>query len=239
MTKPRKDARPHKPYAARKRGPVIMCCGVDVFDDTVGRYWHNKSVLHTNYRRITRYLEQDCMSFSEIGTRLNVTREMVRQIAERLGAAKGNDRSKACTLNRADMKWRAALRTSPLGRFVKEIEEQGFDWQRVPARPRGWSGTMVFVQGQLVRIRICSYNRKGYIQIHRTTGTAATIAYELPGGRGWLIVPHERGVTSSSTAFSLDAKPGDKGWTYGGRHDFPSMVNDWSVFGIKAASRAA
>lgn len=231
----RQQLKPRK-YTPRQRGPAIVCCGVELYNDLVGHYWHDKSVLHKNYRRILRYLEKDCMSFTEIGVRLGVSREFVRQIAGRLGVEKGHVRSRVCTVTRADTQWREALKRNALGRFIKQCEVQGLRWERVPTQGR-WKTTLIFVESKLVKVRTASYNMHGFIQLHAASNEAEITAYELPGNHGWLLMSRERRVTHA-TSFSLHAEVGGKGWCYSARHDYPSMVNDWSVFG-KAKAKAA
>lgn len=82
-----------------KPAPLFNCCGLS-FTSKGWLKFHRKGVLHRNYKRITTLLAIDCMSFDEIGKRVGVTRERMRQFAKILNVTPGNKRRTICAIKR-------------------------------------------------------------------------------------------------------------------------------------------
>ncbi len=59
---------------------------------------HLRSVGHRQGPRIRALLEKDCLSFTEIGDRLRVTRERVRQLSGMMGFSTGHVRQYVCRI---------------------------------------------------------------------------------------------------------------------------------------------
>ena len=61
--------------------------------------WHRAGRAHQQAQRIKALMENDCITFAEMGVRLGITRERVRQIAARLGYPRGRKRRRVCTIH--------------------------------------------------------------------------------------------------------------------------------------------
>lgn len=83
--------------------PKIACpiCGQQVRSSQSSL--HRQGVFHQQSQRIKALLDQECMTFTEIGDRLGVSRERVRQIAKELGII-GQPRKMVCTIRRRKQK---------------------------------------------------------------------------------------------------------------------------------------
>lgn len=86
----------------RYRGAAQKCeeCGLQVTGTARAR--HLVSVYHRRARRIRALLSQDCLSFSQIGKRVGVTRERVRKIAGHLKVSDGRYRQSVCAITRIE-----------------------------------------------------------------------------------------------------------------------------------------
>ena len=88
--------------------------------------WHKSGLAHQQAQRIKALMENDCISFSEMGVRLGITRERVRQIAARLGFPTGRKRRRVCTiLNHQD-------------RFIKSLTD---DLEQLKVIAERWNFT--------------------------------------------------------------------------------------------------
>ena len=93
---------PEKTKRPKKSLQQCSECGATIWavGDPATTGWHTKGVFHKQSGRIRALLAENCLTFTEIGSRLGVTRERVRQIAKILETAPGVERMKTCTLNR-------------------------------------------------------------------------------------------------------------------------------------------
>lgn len=226
--------RPHKPYTPRQRGPQVTCeCGQQVYDDTTGKQsaLHQRSVFHRQHRRVVSLLATNCLTLEEIGQRLGITRERVRQIAVRLNIV-CEDRRQVCTVTRADRRWRAAIKDRATGRLIEVLDTEGIPWDRILAQTSSglyWLTKALRVNGLRVQVRGAWLNKNGYVAARgeHTEGSDVAV-YALPDGN-WLVVPSARRLPKY-TLFALEPDLDGRGATQGKRHDYMSMVNDWSVF---------
>lgn len=198
-----------------------------VIDDAVGRTFHNKSVLHREYRRIVALLSRPCVDFKTIASRIGVSRERVRQIAGELDMARGYDRMVVCTLTRKQLAWREWLKTSLLGRFIQELDRRDIEWRYVPATAFLWRKDFLVAAGKLVKVKRAYPCRDGRHYYRATAGdpTAYATVYEMPEGEGWMIIPTNKRIRQS-TMFTLHPDLHRTGST-NARHDFVAMLNDW------------
>jgi hypothetical protein len=115
-------------------GQVLLCV-----KDPADLPGHAQSVYHNSATRIRALLAQDCLTFMEIGRRVGVSRERVRQIAGLLALADtGHTRTRACTLLRREVKRGGTLpSTHPkLKERLAALQGQGFTVD-VPVNHRG------------------------------------------------------------------------------------------------------
>ena len=181
-----------RPYKKRTRGLLIKCeCGATIYDDRVGHYFHRKSVLHREYKRIIALLNRPCMTFNVIADRIGVSRERVRQIAGELDVARGYDRMVVCTLTRKQLEWQKYVKTSLLGELIEELNRQGVEWRYAPAVLTLWKKSYLIVSGRLVKLKQAWPSPDGRPYYRATAGdkTAYATVYKMPKGEGWMIVP--------------------------------------------------
>jgi hypothetical protein len=82
--------------------PKVICdCGSEQTVGQLESQQHQSSVRHKHHKRIAILLMKPCVTLSEIGNRLGVSRERARQIAASYGL-RGFNRMHVCTLERAN-----------------------------------------------------------------------------------------------------------------------------------------
>jgi hypothetical protein len=98
--------------------------------------YHRLSVCHRHYRRIRGLLSDSSLSFADIGDRLGITRERVRQIAQKLGMTSGRQRREQRALHQRIPAWQER-------KGYRELIAKGkeFGYTVTPSRvdsPEGW-----------------------------------------------------------------------------------------------------
>src|SRR5215475_14968682 len=88
-----------------KRVSKVMTCECGFPGADRSQRYHRLSVYHRQHRRIWGLLSSDSLSFADIGVRLGITRERVRQIARQLGMASGRQRQEQRTLHQRLPAW--------------------------------------------------------------------------------------------------------------------------------------
>src|ERR1700687_6512182 len=78
---------------------------------------HTLSVVHRKGKLIRAMLERNCITHVEIGRRIGVTRERVRQLALLMGFADGRSRHAICRMER---------RKKEMAEFFGEEQKRGF-----------------------------------------------------------------------------------------------------------------
>jgi hypothetical protein len=98
--------------------------------------YRRRSVYHRQHRRIKGLLSDNSLSFADIGDRLRITRERVRQIARQLGMESGRQRREQRALHQRMPAWQER-------RGYRELIAKGkeFGYSVTPSRvdrPEGW-----------------------------------------------------------------------------------------------------
>jgi hypothetical protein len=191
---------------------------------------HLKSVAHLQNRRFRALFQKPCISFSEIGRRLGLTRERVRQLAERFGAQTGRERQYVCAVNERP----GLLPPDCLALKAEKIcQEKGLRFEFADGPGRGYrrlsAHSVVVIEGQKCVLRHSTQRESGNIMVRKPERSAKDAAFLLsyvPDGR-WLIIPKDRWPRSESTEFRPSGlqKPGAKTK----RHDWPSYIDAWSL----------
>ena len=88
-----------------KRVRKLMTCECGFPGTDRSHRYHRLSVYHRQHRRIRGLLSNNSLSFSDIGDRLGITRERVRQIAWQLGMKSGRQRQEQRVLHRRMSAW--------------------------------------------------------------------------------------------------------------------------------------
>ena len=106
---------------------------------------HRHSVLHQKIKRLRVLLKNDCLTFREIGRRLGVSRESIRQMARTLGAKTGNARRKACTRKRRKL-------PPHLKRIIRRANESGLQASPVFRQGNQVAARTLMVEGKKVAV---------------------------------------------------------------------------------------
>jgi len=213
-----------------KQEPFTCECGVTIIRPYHAS--HQRSVMHRHWRRLHALLSEECISYEEIGQRLGITRERVRQYHQAIAGTPGlgGQRRTVCTLRSRDQRWReipdiaTLLTTCPLP--VVPI---------LTSTPLGYALNTVTIMGQRCIIRHVSLTgpEGRYMAIHRSQPQnvgADFVLYLLPNDRGWLVIPRDRCPTRG-TQVSLQPLTGGRGFTKHARHDWREYLNAWHLLG--------
>lgn len=215
-TRPRKYER-HQP-------PWVCECGMTL----KRRQRHYASVYHVNALRIRALLQQDCLTFLEIGKRLGISKERVRQIAENLKMPDGFARMKSCTTRTRE----AQPLPARIERIIKKAVLQGITHKILwgVGEKRRLSGS-ISLNGFLCGLRKAwIINLRGYCRIARLESGCDFVLWELADGR-WLILPKEK-QPKAATMFTLH--PTTKRGCHTDRHDYRSYIEAWDLLRLPA-----
>lgn len=190
---------------------------------------HLKSVAHKQNRRLRALLQKPCITFSEIGRRLGLTRERVRQLAEKLGAQTGRERQYVCAINE-----HPALPPDCLALKAEKVcQEKGLRFQFEDGGGAGYrrrlSTHSAVIEGKKCLLRHSSGRPNGNIVVRRpehSTKDADFLLSYVPDGR-WLIIPKGKWPRGESTEFQSNdlLNPGGKSK----RHDWPAYIDAWHL----------
>lgn len=190
---------------------------------------HTRSLGHRKAKLIRAMLEQNCFRFTEIGGRVGLTRERVRQIALRMGFESGFERMKACTL--AKQPSEALVAPS---KFFIAAAARGFIVQPISRRSGFVNGKFCVERNSCLR----SVGNRGHlydcIHLARPKMSFDVCAWELPDGSGrFLILPDEL-VGFTTTYFRLEENSGNRKGAYENSHYYREYIERWSVLGETA-----
>ena len=188
---------------------------------------HLKSVGHRQNRRIRALLRQPCISFSEIGRRLGLSRERVRQIANQYYQETGRQRQHACAISKPKLPPNClALQAE------KVCREKGLAFQFAgrPFDGRQFSASAAIIANEKCVLRRCSARKNGNIVVRKPRSNADDVKFMLmpmPEIR-WLIVPKSK-WPNKSTEFQSGAlrRPG----ATCRRHDWRAYIDAWHLLG--------
>jgi len=175
-------------------------------------------------------LSRDSLSFAEIGVRLGITRERVRQIAQQLGMASGRQRREQRTLRQRLPAWHERKGYREL---IAKCKELGYTV--TPSRvehPKGWrfEARTVVINGWRARIVYMS-TRGRYLTFGRSDVRADFYVAISP--IGFFIFPSTAWKTfPERTVFSpIPCSIGQPGFTHSGRHDYLKYLEAWKLLG--------
>jgi hypothetical protein len=191
---------------------------------------HLLSVYHRQHRKIRGLLSNDSLTFAEIGQRLGITRERVRQIARQLEMESGLQRREQRTLHQRMPAWSKR-------KGYRELIAKGkeFGYTVTPNRvdsPWGWrfQARMVLINGW--RAHIVYIRTKGrYLVFGRSDIRAdfyvgiSPIGFFVFPSKVWKTLPEK-------TSFSpIPCPVGHRGFTHSHRHDYLNYLEAWKLLG--------
>ncbi len=207
-----------------------MCeCGQILLKGFAESRTHRTGVFHLQHRRIKKLLASSCISFAEIGARLGVERERIRQIAKAL-EIRGHPRQKVCTLGRrtreieqarsGDARLRSLHRVAKRQRITLELLP-------VEGKTRFESLHLVYLNGHLCRLARASLRRGKRIDVRplKITREVEFAIYWQESAHLWLIVPRKN-LPTGKTTFAIEPM-----WVYedGRRHNWRDYINAWGL----------
>jgi len=211
---------------------MVCECGLPISSDRRGAYRHRRSVYHRHHRRIKDLLSKNEISYAEIGRKLGITRERVRQIAEKEGIPSGRQRKEQCVVDRRTSAWREHKGHKEI---IAKCMELGYTV--MPSRRDAGSywyleANIVLINGRRVRIVYTSRTRSGYLRVRRTEAHADFYLSISP--IGFFIFPSKVWRTfPAGTAFSSDLCTSGRGFVRSHRHDYLDYLEAWKLLKVK------
>jgi hypothetical protein len=194
---------------------------------------HLDSVYHRQHRRILSLLRQNCIPSIEIGRRVGVSRERIRQLELILGEPTGRERQTVCTITKWAARQNALVEKKKNHPLVKELAaicaEHNFPMEVVLG---GWAKT-VKVNGHLCTVcRAYQYRYNSeypdYVRITFPKRPTKFVLFRHTDR--WFVLPSKMGERLSgakATAFSLDPIPGMG--TKRTFHNYLNYTNAWHL----------
>ena len=188
---------------------------------------HLRSVAHRQNRRIRALLSKPCIRFTEVGRRVGVSKERVRQIADKFCQATGRQRQLACAIITP-----YKLPSNCLALKAEKVcREKGLQFQftGIPiGNRRKLFASLAIIENEKCVLRRSSERRNGNIVVRKPGITAKDANFMLsPISEGrWLIIPRSK-WPRASTEFKPGElqKPGGKSK----RHDWPAYIDAWHL----------
>jgi hypothetical protein len=209
-----------------KRVRKLMTCECGL--PGAGRSDHRLSVYHRQHRRIRSLLSNKALSFVDIGDRLGITRERVRQIARQLGMESGLQRREQRALRKRMPDWQNR-------KGYRELIAKGkrYGYTVTPSRvdsPEGWrfQARIVVINGWRTHI-VYMRNRGRYLAFGRSDVPADFYVGISP--IGFFIFPSKVWKTfPERTSFSPIPCPiGQRGFNHSHRHDYLNYLEAWKL----------
>jgi biotin operon repressor len=213
-----------------KRVRKLMTCECGFPGVDRNRRHHRLSVYHRQHRRISSLLSNNSLSFADIGDRLGITRERVRQIARQLGMTSGRQRQEQRALHQRMPAWQER-------KGYRELIAKGkeFGCSVTPRRvdsPEGWRFQARNVVINRWRAHIVYMKTRGrYLAFSRSDVPADFYVGISP--IGFFIFPSKIWKTfPARTSFSPMPCPiGQPGFTRSHRHDYLNYLEAWKLLG--------
>jgi predicted XRE-type DNA-binding protein len=213
-----------------KRVRKLMTCECGFPGADRNRRDHRLSVYHRQHRTIKNLLSKDSLTFAEIGERLGITRERVRQIARQLGLTSGHERRKQHAMDKRMSAWREQKGHREL---IAKCKELGYTVTPSRCDTRlGWrfEDGIVVINGwrtQIVHLR----TRGRYFVFKRSVVRAdfhvgiSPVGYFVFPAKVWKTFPE-------GTEFSpIPCTSGQRGFTHSHRHDYLNYLEAWKLLG--------
>lgn len=182
---------------------------------------YGECVSNQKANLIHAMLEKNCVSYAEIGRRVGLTRERIRQVAKDMGFDSGGTRMAQCAMSRA-----------AVGTFFEVCTSKGLSVELVRRNTKGntFFSKIGYVSGRLCKTRAASFRSiRGNIYVHiycKYLEPFDVLAALLPDNTGrYLVLPADK-VPASAIMFSLNPKiPGGRGKA----HHYRDYIEKWSV----------
>jgi transcriptional regulator with XRE-family HTH domain len=196
--------------------------------------YHERSTLHRYGRRIRALLDANCLTLTEIGNRVGITRERVRQIAKDYFGVTGRIRQGVCRLTRRDEKLKIQkdrLADFPIGQVMAKLNELQIPFETVLSK-NGIEHGRLLVNGKICKILKCGprttyRHRARYRNIRPPKSHRLDFCIYVDPKHGFLVMPKDK-LPKHATAFILDAPLGENRLgAYSLRHDFIDYLDAW------------
>jgi len=204
---------------------VTCSCGRVGSPQQLGSTRHQASVLHQHSRCIKALLDQDGVPFAELGRRLGVSREQIRQIAELLGYPPGRWREK---------NFKLSLSAQPVSKVPLLAKLQRDCPYPVMFTHGALGRRRVSILGRICYVSKASLRPLHYIRVvtrgpaslpRRTSLSGAEFVLSKLPRKGWLVIPRSR---CKRTMFDLRKK--ERASRQSGRWDLTQALNAWHLF---------
>ena len=199
----------------------VQCqCGLMLYSGHANAARHIESAYHLHAERIKALLAANCLSFAEIGKRIGVSRERVRQIAKKLGCETGRKRHRVCVLARDT---ESALSVPVISHLRMDCP---FSVELLPRVRGGFWKHMVVVLGKRCQLTRAWRGASGQfrISVRRRKQSDFCLVDFTSFGLGWMILPGHR---AKPTSFIL-RDPRIAIGTHD-HHDYRTFLNKWEL----------
>jgi hypothetical protein len=192
----------------------ITCrCGMTIESSPAGIGSHRRSVFHLESQRLRALLRKPCLSFAEIGRRVGLSTERVRQVGQQLGQT-GQQRLALCRTEKRQLRLYAA----PLvKKTAKRCRVLGFAFEPLDRRTALINGHRCFIRTCWEAVK----NDRKYIRIHRTREMNGDYIIFWLRDLAFIFPKHKM---PDETFFALTPlSSGPKA----NRHDYSNYANAW------------
>jgi hypothetical protein len=219
-----------------KRVRKLMTCECGFPVAGLNRLDHRLSVYHRQHRRIKNLLSKDSLTFAEIGEKLGITRERVRQIAQQLGMATGRERLYQHAMEKRMSAW---LERKGYPELIAKCKKLGYTV--TPSRyatRSGWrfEDPIAVINGWRVHI-VYIRTRDRYLVFRRSVVRAdfhlgiSPIGFFIFPAKVWKTFPE-------ATSFSPIPCPiGQPGFTHSQHHDYLNYLEAWKLLRLPRPKR--
>jgi hypothetical protein len=179
---------------------------------------HLDSTIHRQGRRIAALLRQDCLTLREIGKRVGVSDEQVRNIATAQGMKRTRHRRRQCAVTKASTTWRRHPLIIALPGHLT-IEPQYANWR--------FSTRRVIINGRSVLLRYFSTRCAGWYSLQPLASAIRdefVASYNATIGQ-WIVIPSARYPIKGTT---FAPNPVNAISDLDGKfHDWPRYIDAW------------
>ena len=185
---------------------------------------HTLSVFHRKAKLIRAMLERDCITHAEIGRRIGVTRERVRQLALQMGFADGRSRHAICRMER---------RRKEMAEFFVQAQKRGFAVELLGRRSAYINGKLCVQRNACWHDVGSSEHKYTFLSIRQPSVKFDICAWKLPDGR-FLILPKKLTDFRQTT---FNPEESEHLGTASSSHYYRQHIERWSLLGAPAAPK--
>lgn len=208
------------------RSRVLQICSSHGLTGQRGRPKVSDEEFVRRHANIAELLNRQCLTLTEIGERVGLTRERVRQIAKRLGFVSGKTRRRICTV-RTMLQNDETVRE--LFRKVAYIRSLGLGVKKLTTKSGHFLTKRILVNSHECLLANFHTNSDGYTTVF-AQNTRRFLLHEIADGK-WLVLPPMK----IHTIVKLDGYMERE--DYRKKHNVRQYVNAWDALRISPTAK--